>query len=90
MPSTKVSLTLDKHELAKARKFAGPRKLSGYVSNALRHANRRHELIKYLDELDARYGPISESARAEGDRIWESLNSSSTAAASRRSRRAKR
>ena len=56
------------------------------VSRALdeRQANRRRKLVKYLEEMEASR-PISERAKAEGDRIWASLASSSTAAASRRS-----
>lgn len=50
---------------------------------------RRKKLIKYLQEVEASH-PISERAKAEGDRIWESLASPSTAATSRRSRRKKK
>jgi hypothetical protein len=89
MATTKVSLTLDKRELSEARRLVGPRELSMYVNDALRQANRRRKLISYLDELETSH-PISEPAKAEGDRIWESLVSSSTAAASQRSRRKKK
>lgn len=89
MATTKVSLTLDKREINEARRLVGPRELSAYVSSALRQANRRRKMIQYLEELEARH-PMSDEAKAAGDRIWESLVSSSTAAGSRRSRRAKK
>ena len=72
---SKVTLTIDEEVLAEARKFAGPRQLSAYVTDALAwRIEREHQRIRVremLDEMDAEYGPVPEEMLEEARKLWQ-------------------
>jgi hypothetical protein len=87
MGVVKVSVTLDADTLREVRRLAGKRvALSSIVDDGLRLQLYRMRMLALLDEMDARK-PISNSERKAGEKLWEDIESSSTRARSRRSRR---
>jgi Arc/MetJ family transcription regulator len=72
MATEKVSLTLDREVVAAAREQVGPRLLSRYVNEALRHQLQRDRLTELLKQLEAEYGPIDRDALEEVRRAWPS------------------
>jgi hypothetical protein len=68
MAVEKVSLSLDREVVDRARRIAGPRGLSALVNEALRLRLQQERLRALLDEMDAEYGPLRpgdiEDARA--------------------------
>jgi hypothetical protein len=72
MAVAKVALTIPAEVLEAARKEveAGHAKsLSAYVSDAVDEKLRRDELAELLDELDAKHGPPSRTARAWAKKV---------------------
>lgn len=61
----KFSATVDAALLAQVRAHAGPRGLSAFVAEALRHELDRVRLRGFLDELAAQLGPPDEDMVAE-------------------------
>lgn len=70
MATEKVSLTLDCEVVAAAREQVGPRRLSRYVNEALRHQLQRDRLTELLQELETEHGPIDRDSLEEARRIW--------------------
>ena len=58
MPTEKVSLSLDREIVAKARRIAGPRGFSAPVNEALRLRLQQERLRAPLAEMDAEFGPV--------------------------------
>jgi post-segregation antitoxin (ccd killing protein) len=69
MSVRKVSLTLPSDLLEEARAYAPAGNLSAYVADGLRQRIRTDRLARYLQELDAESGPLTddeiEAARHE-------------------------
>lgn len=82
MAVEKVSLSLDREVVARARRIAGPRGLSGLVNEALRLRLQQERLRALLAEMDAEFGPVQPEAVEEARRTWPDLP-----ARKRRSRR---
>jgi hypothetical protein len=61
----RVTATLDEDTLAKIRRVAGPRGVSGFLNEAAREHLARLELRGLLDELDAKHGVAPAEVRAE-------------------------
>jgi Arc/MetJ family transcription regulator len=70
VPTEKVSLTLDARALAEVRRRVGKRGVSAYVDDAVRAKLQRERLTRWLDEMDAEYGPPSDKVRREAEREW--------------------
>jgi len=62
MTSEKLSATVDADLLAAVRSRVGPRGLSSFVGEALRHQLRRVEFHEFLAELDGELGPVDGAA----------------------------
>jgi hypothetical protein len=85
MPKTGISVTVERALLDEFKQVAeGDVTLSEIVSEALRAEIRRMGMIALLDEWE-RDDPPSADERAAGERLWKAIESSSTAARSRRS-----
>ncbi|HXX70386.1 MAG TPA: hypothetical protein VEK07_24610 [Polyangiaceae bacterium] len=61
----RVTATLDEDTVAKIRRVAGPRGVSGFLNEAARERLARLELRGLLDEFDAKHGPVPGETRAE-------------------------
>ena len=85
MTTDKLSATVDADLLAEVRDRAGPRGLSAFVSQALRHELDRVALRDLLDELAVQVGPPDENMVADADALLDELAKST---GKRRSRRA--
>lgn len=73
MATEKFSATVDEELLAAVRSRVGPRGLSGFVDQALRHELQRTALRELLDELEAEIGPPDEALVAEADALLDRL-----------------
>lgn len=65
MPTDKFSATVDARLLAEVRAQAGPRGVSAFVAEALRHELDRVRLRELLDELAVELGPPDEKLVSE-------------------------
>ena len=70
MPIAKVSLSLDEDVLAAARRRVGPRGLSYYVSEALRHQLQHDRLTGLLEEFERELGPVDPVVTEEVRQAW--------------------
>ena len=70
MPIEKVSLSLDEDVLAAARRRVGPRRLSYYVSEALRHQLQHDRLTGLLEEFEREFGPVDPVVMEEVRQEW--------------------
>lgn len=72
MPQSAIKLSVSvPFELAQAvKKRVGERGVSGFVARALQHELEREQLGAFLDELDAKHGPVSKQALAAARRAW--------------------
>jgi len=61
----RVAATLDQHTLARIRRVAGRRGVSGFLAIAAKERLARLELLDMLDELDVKHGAPSAAARAD-------------------------
>jgi hypothetical protein len=61
----RVTATLDARTLAEIRRVAGRRGVSRFIQVAARERLERLRLLRWIDDLDAEYGPPSEKARAQ-------------------------
>lgn len=66
----KVSVTLPRDLLDRARARVGARGLSGYVAEALANEERRRARLGFLAWSDERYGPVDGAALEEVRRQW--------------------
>lgn len=73
MATDKLSATVDAELLAEVRDHVGPRGLSAFVNQALRHELDRVALRELLDELAAELGPPDEQMVAEADVLLDEL-----------------
>lgn len=70
-PAVKLSVSVP-FDLAQAvRKRVGERGVSSFITQALRHELERQQLGAYLDELDAKHGPVSKQALTAAKRVWQ-------------------
>lgn len=67
---SKVSLSIDEDVLAEARRRAGRRELSSYVTDALRRQLQHDRLGELLAEMEAESGPIPEALMEEARQLW--------------------
>ncbi len=70
MPVEKVSLSLDREIVGKARRIAGPRGLSALVNDALRLRLQQERLRGLLDDMDAEYGPVRPQDLEDARTTW--------------------
>ena len=70
MPVEKVSLSLDREIVDKARRIAGPRGLSALVNDALRLRLQQERLRALLAEMDAEYGPVRPEDMEDARKAW--------------------
>ena len=68
VPTDKFSATVDADLLAQVRFHAGPRGVSAFVADALRHELDRVRLREVLDDLAAELGPPDEDLVADAAR----------------------
>jgi post-segregation antitoxin CcdA len=68
----KVSLTLPSDLLDEARRLAPNGNLSAYVADGLRRRVLSDRLGRYLRELDAECGPLTDEEIAAARREWPS------------------
>lgn len=73
MATDKLSATIDSGLLAEVRDRVGPRGVSAFVNQALRHELDRVALRNLLDELTAVTGPPDEAMIAEADALLDQL-----------------
>lgn len=71
VPVEKVSLSIDTKVLAEARRLAGKRGLSAFVSDALERQLQSQRLEELLDELEGEHGPPSPEIVAEVEAKWQ-------------------
>ena len=64
VPSDKLSATVDRELLAAVRSRVGPRGLSAFVDQAMRHELARAEFSDFLDEIHAKVGEPDPAAVA--------------------------
>ncbi len=70
MPVEKVSLSLDRDIVSKARRIAGRRGLSALVNEALRLRLQHERLGALLAEMDAEFGPVPPKAMEDARKTW--------------------
>ena len=70
MPVEKVSLSLDREIVDKARRIAGPRGLSALVNDALRLRLQQERLRALLAEMDAEFGPVPPEDMEIARKTW--------------------
>ncbi len=70
MPVEKVSLSLDREIVDKARRIAGPRGLSALVNEALRLRLQQERLRVLLAEMDAEFGPVPPEDMEDARKTW--------------------
>ena len=73
MATEKFSATVDEELLAAVRSRVGPRGLSGFVDQALRHELQRTALREFLHELEGEIGQPDEALVAEADALLDRL-----------------
>ncbi len=74
MKTEKVSVSLDAHLLAEARRRSrGSTTLSAYLNDALLHKLRSDSLLEYLDSLDEEFGPVSPQEQEAAQRWWDDM-----------------
>ena len=61
----RVTASIDEETMARVRRLAGRRGVSGFLAAAARERAARLELLGLLDELDAKHGAPSAAVRAE-------------------------
>lgn len=76
MATDKLSASVDAELLAEVRDRAGPRGLSAFVTQALRHELDRVALRDLLDDLATELGPPDEAMVAEADALLDELEAS--------------
>jgi len=67
---TKVSLSIDDEVLAEARRRAGRRGLSSYVSTALQRQLQSDRIGQLLEEMTVEAGPVDPAALDEARQRW--------------------
>lgn len=70
MAIRKVSLSLPEDLVREALEWSGNGNLSAYVTQGLRRQVLADRRRRYLADLDAAYGPLTEEEREEGRRLW--------------------
>jgi hypothetical protein len=70
MTVEKVSLSLDREIVDKARRIAGPRGLSALVNDALRLRLQQERLRALLAEMDAEFGPVRPEDMEKARKTW--------------------
>jgi post-segregation antitoxin (ccd killing protein) len=68
--AAKISVSIPHEVAAAARKRAGARGLSGFVTQALMHELEREKARRFLAALDEKYGPVSKGDLARARRAW--------------------
>jgi hypothetical protein len=72
MKAQKVSLTLPSDLIEEARGYAPGGNLSAYVAEGLRQRVGSDRLARYLRDLDAESGPLTEGELEAARREWHS------------------
>lgn len=65
MKTTKVSLTLDEHNVAEARSIVGERQFSRLVNQALGHELQRIRIAEWAADANRDHGEVPESISRE-------------------------
>jgi hypothetical protein len=71
MAVKKWTITVDEALAARVESHVGEG-LSGFVARAVEHELERDLLDEYLDELDAKFGPLPEGLAEQLDELWPS------------------
>ena len=66
----KLSITMPRKVASAARRRAGRRGLSSFVTRAVARELERESLGEFLDELDAELGPIPDAELKRARRAW--------------------
>ena len=66
----KLSITMPRKLASAARRRAGRRGLSSFVSRAVARELEREALGEFLDELDAELGPVPDAELKRARRAW--------------------
>lgn len=72
MAVAKWSVSVEETLAARVERRVGDRGLSGFVARAVEHELERDLLEEYLDELDARFGPVPDGLVEAVDDLWPS------------------
>lgn len=72
--ASKVSLSIDEHALAEARRRVGSRGLSSYVSAALQRQLQHDRIGELLADMEDESGPIDPAVLEEARDLWRSLD----------------
>ena len=78
MATEKVSISIDEDVLAEARRRAGHRELSAFINEALRRQLQHDRIGEFLDEMEAKHGPIPEEMLEEARQFWRGTDARST------------
>lgn len=66
----KLSITMPRKLVLAARRRAGRRGLSSFVTRAVARELEREALGEFLDELDAELGPVPDAELKRARRAW--------------------
>jgi len=66
----KLSITMPRKLASAARRRAGRRGLSSFVTRAVARELEREALGEFLDELDAELGPVPDAEMKRARRAW--------------------
>jgi uncharacterized protein (DUF2336 family) len=70
MSVEKVSLSLDREVVGRARQIAGRRGLSALVNDALRVRLHQERLRRLLDDMDGEFGPVRPKELEDARKAW--------------------
>ncbi len=59
----KVSITLEAEVVAAIREHVGKREFSAFVNDVLKRQLQRDEWVRWLDEMDQKFGPVPEDVQ---------------------------
>lgn len=70
MTISKVSFSILRDVLTRARVRASRRELSAYVSTALRQQQQHDRIVELLTEMEGESGPIPDDVMEEARQLW--------------------
>ncbi len=70
MAVRKWSVSIDEDLASRVEDHVGGRGLSGFVARAVDHELERDALARYLDDLDAEFGPVAAELVEAYDALW--------------------
>ena len=73
MAMKKVSVTLDADLVAEIKTEVGERGFSAYLNETVLRRRQHERLRRYLRELDAEFGPVSDEVRHQVEQEWDAF-----------------